>query len=106
MTELAQGAADEVRSLAKLAFRELGDAAGGLYGFHRAIAARAFAATGPGAIPVRVVHDAISTRVYGGVGGAFRLVGASGGGRPWHRAPREPLPRRRSKERLLVAVAR
>jgi pimeloyl-ACP methyl ester carboxylesterase len=69
-------AADEVRSLARLAFRELGGAAGGLYGFHRAIAGRAFAATGPGGLPARVMHDAISRRVYGGVGGAFRLVGA------------------------------
>jgi pimeloyl-ACP methyl ester carboxylesterase len=77
MTELARDAADEVRSLARLAFGELGDAAAGLYGFHRAVAGRAFAATGPAAIPVRVIHDAISERMYGGVGGAFRLVGAA-----------------------------
>jgi pimeloyl-ACP methyl ester carboxylesterase len=68
--------ADELRSLARLAFRELGDAAAGLYGFHRAIAARAFAASGPGALPARVVHDAIASRAYAGVGGAFRAVGA------------------------------
>jgi pimeloyl-ACP methyl ester carboxylesterase len=75
MSELAQGAADEVRSLARLAFREVGGAAVGLYGFHRAIAGRAFGATGPAGLPARVIHDAISERVYGGVGGAFRLVG-------------------------------
>jgi pimeloyl-ACP methyl ester carboxylesterase len=75
VTELAQRDADEVRSLASLAFRELGDAATGLYGFHRAIAERAFGATGPGALPARAVHDAISERAYTAMGGGFRLVG-------------------------------
>jgi pimeloyl-ACP methyl ester carboxylesterase len=74
---MVEGTADEVRSLARLAFRELGAGAGGLYGFHRAIAARAFAASGPGALPARVVHDGIASRVYSGVGGAFRVVGAA-----------------------------
>jgi pimeloyl-ACP methyl ester carboxylesterase len=78
MTEsVQQQTADEVRSLARLAFNELGDAAVGLYGFHRAVATRAFRASGPGAIPARVIHDAISTRVYNGLGGAVRLVGAA-----------------------------
>jgi pimeloyl-ACP methyl ester carboxylesterase len=71
----AQETADEVRSLARLAFAELSGAANGLYGFHRAIAARAFAASGPGAAPARMVHDAISERAYAAVGGGFRLVG-------------------------------
>ncbi len=77
MTELAQGAADEVRSLARLAFQELSGAAGGLWSFHRAIADRAFGATGPGGAPARAIHDAISARVYAGLGGAARLVGAA-----------------------------
>jgi pimeloyl-ACP methyl ester carboxylesterase len=77
MTELAHRDADEARSLARLAFRELSDAATGLYGFHRAIATRAFDASGPGAVPARVLHDAISSRVYDAVGGAFRLVGVA-----------------------------
>jgi pimeloyl-ACP methyl ester carboxylesterase len=78
VTELARRPrnVDEVRTLASLAFRELGDAASGLYGFHRAIATRAFGASGPGASPVRAVHDAISARAYAAVGGGFRLVGA------------------------------
>jgi pimeloyl-ACP methyl ester carboxylesterase len=67
---------DEVRSLAQLGFRELSDGAAGLYGFHRAIAARAFRATGPGGTPARLLHDAISSRMYHGVAEAFRLVGA------------------------------
>jgi pimeloyl-ACP methyl ester carboxylesterase len=75
MTEL-QETADEVRSLARLAFGELGDAAAGLYGFHRAVAGRAFRATGPGGAPARVVHDAIAERMYDGVAGAFRLIGS------------------------------
>jgi pimeloyl-ACP methyl ester carboxylesterase len=77
MTELAKGAADEVRSLARLAFRELSEAPSGLYGFHRAVATRAFRATGPGGLPARVLHDAISARMYQGVGGAFRVIGAA-----------------------------
>jgi pimeloyl-ACP methyl ester carboxylesterase len=77
MTELAQDTVDEVRSLARLAFQEVSGTATGLVGFHRAIAARAFAATGPGGVPARVLHDAISTRAYAGIGGAFRLIGAA-----------------------------
>ena len=65
---------DELRSLARVGFRELSDGAAGLYGFHRAIAARAFAATGPGGAPARALHDAISPRAYAGVAGAFRLI--------------------------------
>ena len=67
---------DELRSLARVGFRELSDGAAGLYGFHRAIAGRAFAATGPGGAPARALHDAISPRAYAGVAGAFRLIGA------------------------------
>jgi pimeloyl-ACP methyl ester carboxylesterase len=67
--------ADEVRTLARLAFAELSGAATGLYGFHQAIAGRAFGASGPGAMPARVIHDAISERAYAAVGGGFRLVG-------------------------------
>ena len=67
---------DELRSLARVGFRELSDGAAGLYGFHRAIAARAFAATGPGGAPARALHDAISPRAYAGVAGAFCLIGA------------------------------
>jgi pimeloyl-ACP methyl ester carboxylesterase len=67
---------DELRSLARLAFGELSDGVAGLYGFHRAFAGRAFAATGPLGTPVRVVHDALAERAYEGVAGAFRLIGA------------------------------
>jgi pimeloyl-ACP methyl ester carboxylesterase len=66
---------DEVRALTRLAFEELRGAAGGLHDFHQAIATRAFRASGPGALPARALHDAISAGVYGGIGGAARLVG-------------------------------
>jgi pimeloyl-ACP methyl ester carboxylesterase len=68
---------DEVRSLARLGFQELSGAAGGLWGFHRAIATRAFRASGPGALPARLMHDAIASRVYSGLAGATRLIGAA-----------------------------
>jgi pimeloyl-ACP methyl ester carboxylesterase len=66
---------DEVRSLVRLGFQELGGAAGGIWGFHRAIATRAFRASGPGAIPARTLHDGIASGVYAGIGGAMRLIG-------------------------------
>jgi pimeloyl-ACP methyl ester carboxylesterase len=68
--------ADEVRSLVRLGFQELSGAAGGIWGFHRGIATRAFRASGPGAIPARTLHDGIASRVYAGIGGATRLIGA------------------------------
>jgi pimeloyl-ACP methyl ester carboxylesterase len=68
---------DEVRSLTRLAFEELRGATGGLHDFHQAIATRAFRASGPGALPARALHDAISAGVYGGIGGAARLVGVA-----------------------------
>jgi pimeloyl-ACP methyl ester carboxylesterase len=68
---------DELRSLTRLAFEELSGAAGGLHGFHLAISTRAFRASGPGALPARALHDAISAGVYGGVGGAARLLGVA-----------------------------
>jgi pimeloyl-ACP methyl ester carboxylesterase len=66
---------DEVRSLTRLGFDELGRATGGIGGIHSAIAARAFRASGWGAIPARTLHDAISNGVYAGLAGATRLVG-------------------------------
>jgi pimeloyl-ACP methyl ester carboxylesterase len=66
---------DELRSLARLGFDELGRAAGGIGDVHRAVAARAFGASGRGAVPARALHDAIATGVYAGLGGATRLAG-------------------------------
>jgi pimeloyl-ACP methyl ester carboxylesterase len=80
MTAATKEPADEVRSLARLAFQELSGAAGGIWGFHRAIATRAFRASGPGAIPARTLHDAIASGVYSGVAGATRLIGMAADG--------------------------
>jgi pimeloyl-ACP methyl ester carboxylesterase len=66
---------DELRSLARLGFDELRRAAGGVGDVHRAVAERAFGATGPGGLPARTLHDAISGGVYAGLGGATRLAG-------------------------------
>jgi pimeloyl-ACP methyl ester carboxylesterase len=74
MSEMARQA-DELRSLAKLGFDELKGATGGIGDVHRAIATRAFRLSGPGAMPARAFHDAISTGVYAGLGGATMLVG-------------------------------
>jgi pimeloyl-ACP methyl ester carboxylesterase len=66
---------DELRSLARLGFDELRRAAGGIGDVHRAVAGRAFGASGPGGLPARTLHDAISHGVYAGLGGAARLAG-------------------------------
>jgi pimeloyl-ACP methyl ester carboxylesterase len=67
--------ADELRDLVRLGFRELRGATGGIHAVHRAIADRAFAATGAGAAPARALHDTISGGVYAGVAAATRLTG-------------------------------
>jgi pimeloyl-ACP methyl ester carboxylesterase len=66
---------DELRSLARLGFDELRRATGGIGDVHRAVAGRAFRASGPGALPARALHDAISNGVYAGLGGAARVAG-------------------------------
>jgi pimeloyl-ACP methyl ester carboxylesterase len=66
---------DELRGLARLGFDELLRATEGIGEVHRAVAARAFGASGRGALPARALHDAIADGVYTGVGGAMRLAG-------------------------------
>ena len=66
---------DELRSLARLGFDELRRATGGIGDVHRAVAERAFGASGRGGLPARTLHDAISNGVYAGLGGAARLAG-------------------------------
>jgi pimeloyl-ACP methyl ester carboxylesterase len=69
------GQVDEVRSLARLGFEELGRVTGGIRDVHRAIAERAFRASGWGALPARRLHHVISNGVYAGLGGAARAAG-------------------------------
>ena len=67
---------DELKSLARLGIDELRRASGGSGDVHGAVAPqRAFGATGRAALPARTLHDAISSGVYAGLGGATRLVG-------------------------------
>src|SRR3954466_10470165 len=58
---------DELAALTRLTLDELGGAAAGIGQIHKAIADRAFGASGPGAAPARRIHDEVARRVYGGV---------------------------------------
>jgi pimeloyl-ACP methyl ester carboxylesterase len=85
---------DELAALTRLAIAELGGVAGGIGGIHKAIADRVFGASGPGAGPVRVVHDEIARRSYGGLRAAAGVAGGlaaravAGRGGPLSTSPR------------------
>src|SRR3954454_4427595 len=69
----------EVQALTQLGFEELGGAMAGIGRIHKAVADRGFGASGPGATPARVIHDAAPRRVYGGLRlGAGALGGVAG----------------------------
>ena len=69
-------APNEVRALSALAFDELHDFPGAIRDMHLGIAERAFRGVGPAGHPVKLIHDALSSRAYGAIG-----AGASGLGR-------------------------
>ena len=60
---------DGLRALSRLGFEELGAAAGGIGHAHRAIADRAFRATGPAGRVPHATHNAIARGVYAAVRG-------------------------------------
>ena len=60
----------EIRALGRLAGDVFAGVVDTVRDVHRAVARRAFAAVGPVAAPVRVLHDGITARVYGLVRGA------------------------------------
>jgi len=64
---------NEVRALSALAFDELRGFPGAIRDMHLGIAERAFRGVGPAAMPVKLIHDTISSRAYGAIG-----AGASG----------------------------
>ena len=66
----------ELSALTRLTLEELGAAATGIGQIHKAIADRAFGASGPGAAPARRIHDAVARNIYGGL-----RLGASALGR-------------------------
>jgi pimeloyl-ACP methyl ester carboxylesterase len=67
----------EVRELVELGFSEFGGAVAGIGGIHRAIAARAFGASGPGATPARLAHDAVARQIYGGLRAGSNALGGA-----------------------------
>lgn len=67
---------NEVRALSALAFDDLRRFPGAIRDMHLGIAERAFRGVGPAALPVKLMHDAISGRAYGAI-----AAGASGLGR-------------------------
>lgn len=69
-------APNEVRALSALAFDELRRFPGAIRDMHLGIAERAFRGVGPAALPVKLIHDALSSRAYGAI-----AAGASGLGR-------------------------
>jgi pimeloyl-ACP methyl ester carboxylesterase len=66
---------DQLRALTSYAFEELADGAGGLASFHRAIADRAFRASGAGAKPAEAIHGVVTKGVYGALRGSAELAG-------------------------------
>jgi pimeloyl-ACP methyl ester carboxylesterase len=66
---------DEAGELVRLSFGELAGFINGIRDFHYGVAGRAFRWTGPGAVPVRAVHDRVADTIYGGLSGATRGLG-------------------------------
>ena len=68
-------ASNEVRALNALAFDELRRFPGAIRDMHLGIAERAFRGVGPAALPVKLIHDALSSRAYGAIGGGSLGLG-------------------------------
>jgi pimeloyl-ACP methyl ester carboxylesterase len=71
--------AGEPAALARLVTRGVGALTARIEELHDGIAERAFRASGPGAVPVHVTHDAIAGAVYASVRGVSTAVGAVSG---------------------------
>jgi pimeloyl-ACP methyl ester carboxylesterase len=69
---------EEVVALGELAGATLTGITGHVEGVHKGIARRVWAAVGPLATPVRVVHDTIAAGVYGGMRRTLELSARSG----------------------------
>jgi pimeloyl-ACP methyl ester carboxylesterase len=68
----------ELAALTRLGLEELGSAAAGIGSIHKAIADRAFGASGGGwgrVSPARAIHDEVARRVYGGLRQGSSAVG-------------------------------
>jgi pimeloyl-ACP methyl ester carboxylesterase len=85
-------ARDELAALTRLTLDELGGAVAGIGQIHRAIANRAFGASGPGATPARVIHDGVARNVYGGLRLGASAVGRAAGAAVGPRNPISVVP--------------
>ncbi|HEY4897897.1 MAG TPA: alpha/beta fold hydrolase [Solirubrobacteraceae bacterium] len=72
---LGESAPNEVRALSALAFDELRSFPGAIRDMHLGIAERAFRGVGPAGQPVKLIHDALSSRAYGAIGTGASLLG-------------------------------
>jgi pimeloyl-ACP methyl ester carboxylesterase len=68
-------APNEVRALSALAFDELRSFPGAIRDMHLGIAERAFRGVGPAGHPVKLIHDALSSRAYGAIGAGASMLG-------------------------------
>jgi pimeloyl-ACP methyl ester carboxylesterase len=68
-------APNEVRALSALAFDELRSFPGAIRDMHLGIAERAFRGVGPAGHPVRLIHDALSSRAYGTIAAGASMLG-------------------------------
>jgi hypothetical protein len=97
----------EVGSAARLAGDLLGWVATTVEDVHTAVSDRAFRLVGPPALPVRVVHDSLTTLVYGsvrgGVRGATRALGAIADRHP-ATADEPVITARPAADRTLAAI--
>ena len=98
----------DLRDAARLGGEALAGVAGAIRDTHLAIARRAFTLSGPPAKPVRIVHDGISTAVYGAVRmGLSAAATVSGAAVATGRAARpayRPLADRRRGNAVIGAV--
>jgi len=70
-----RSAPNEVRALGALAFEELRSFPGAIRDMHLGIAERAFRGVGPAGHPVKLIHDALSSRAYGAIGTGASMLG-------------------------------
>src|SRR5947209_16014759 len=88
---------NEIRALSALMFADLRAFPRSIRDMHLGIAERAFRGVGPAARPVQVIHDALSRRAYGAIGGGAALVG---------RAVDRTMEQRGIGEKLLLSATR
>jgi pimeloyl-ACP methyl ester carboxylesterase len=99
----SSGAAER-RALVRLAFEELGRAAGGIGGVHAAIAGRAFRAVGPQARVTQLAHDAIAGGIYRTLRVGARVAGRAAGAVVTAAGPAAPELSTRPRGSALLGV--